>query len=278
MTNSLALIGVLLLTALGATTGGAEIRATLGLGPPFYFLARPATKQLRGEGLQLVVAAGCRDATAMRVACHIRVPEELQLMDGDTVVTEVPIPGEKEWVIRVRPTVDGTFTIQGWIRIELREGVHEGAFAATVKVTNGAAHAKRSETTVRESILKGQRYRYGTWWMIPLDPQERSVTEDTIQRWGQRARIERAVSAVCTTCADSAATDTVSFIAVVDTKGNVRDTQIIGRMSGRRDLRSKALVESARETLLQWRFEPARARDQTVSDWVRVDVPVISRR
>jgi hypothetical protein len=93
---------------------------------------------------------------------------------------------------------------------------------------------------------------------------------------GAKSRpIEQPVG-VCAQCPASDLPDTVSFVVAVDRQGRVREDRLLGSARGKYGNRqpSPEVAAAARQALQQWRFEPARAKGQVVSDWCSVRVVV----
>jgi hypothetical protein len=124
-----------------------------------------------------------------------------------------------------------------------------------------------SELVRTETMLHGHRYRYGGFWLVPLE-QDEDFSAAEFSRTGTKPRLIDPIAAYCPDC--PAAGDTVTFVAVINRSGKVIQARPLTR-AGKAD----AAIKAAAEALAKARFKPAQYRDKAITDWVHVRIPVL---
>ena len=208
------------------------------------------------------------------VAC-VSVPPGIEVVSGDTVrVTHVSNRGrrqaERRSKIMIRPTELGSYIIRGTLRIDAGEdrGVDETEFVLSLEVrADTVLYARAPRATRFENVRGGQRYRYAGRYLVPIDSTE-ALLEDEID---QKPKPGLQENALCLAC-HGPLPAVVPLVVMVGSDGVVRDTRYL-------DLDEEwaadpASVEAARRAVEKWTFEPARAGDRPVADYVVVRVPV----
>jgi len=127
-----------------------------------------------------------------------------------------------------------------------------------------------SEIVRAEATLNGRRYRYGGFWLVPLEANE-VYSEAEFSRSGMRPRLVEPLIVYCRDC--PVAADTVTFVAVISRSGRVIQARPLAR-AAQTDLATSA----AAEALARARFRPAQYRDKVITDWVYVRIPVLRTR
>lgn len=214
--------------------------------------------------------AGRLDTTAVGVA-HIRLPEGIRLVSGDTLYRGHPQGPKRYWSIVVVPQRTGQFEITGTLAVQLagENTVDELDMALSFRVDRDSAGVEPSRLTRAETVRGGKRFRYGGKYLVPIEAPER-VTQAEIERDGTKATIMSSTQGRCPKCGSQGVIE-AKFVVFVDAAGNV---------VGARPLRplSPEVERAAREALDGWRFEPTRVGSRPVSDWLQVLVRLSTGR
>lgn len=263
-----------LLAALTPGAAAAEVHWLGGEGPPFVFVANGSGRLHPGDTLTVVLVVGGRYSGTPQANFHLTIPKQLGLLSGDTTVA-LPLQGLEgtNYSLQLLPKEPGSFEIRGRLHIDAREQQDVAEFVMPVVVAADTVLVEHSRYVLLESTRKGQRFRYGDWWLIPIESDEVAVVETDVERHGKKARAAKQGAAACVDCPPGAAADTLNFLVIVDKQGKVRDTRLMGSRTTRRRP-SEAAISAARAALGKWQFEPATGKGQAVSDWLYVSVPV----
>jgi hypothetical protein len=272
MRISLALAVVM--SSLASSPAATEVEWLGGEGPPFVFFADGRGSFHPGDTLAVVVSVGGRYYGPAQAMFHLTMPPQLGYISGDTSVVLPLEKAERPHTLFCVPKELGSFEIRGRLRIDAREQQDVAEFTMPIVVREDTVLVDHSRATLLESRRKGQRYRYGDWWLIPLEDDEVAVVEADVEKNGRKARAVRQEVAACAQCLFTGKPDTVSFLAVIDGHGKVRDVRVMGsRTSTQRP--AAAAIASAKAALQNWQFEPAAGKGHAVSDWIYVRVPVV---
>jgi hypothetical protein len=243
-------------------------------GPPVVFSAGLVEPAKPGDTLRVVVGAAIREITQPAVRFQIKVPSQFEIVSGDTAVEFAAGQTEGNWTILLLPSSPGSFELAGAMQVESRERRDEVELLLPIHVSADRVWSDGCQHTRSDTFRGGVRYRYGDTWLVPLEADEPPVTERDITDGGARARVALHEDARCSGCSQGDQPDTVNFMIIVDRDGKIRESR---RMGWRGKAPSNAAIDAARQTLTKWRFEPARAKGQAVSDWLYVRVPVRPR-
>ncbi len=237
--------------------------------PPFNFSAlwldRPRQDQ---PGRFIVFWEGTYADTAVgRVSLHL--PAGVELVSGDTAVAGHPGGEGFRWEVRVRCPNASPVLIRGemWVN-NAWFGVDEGEFelpcgSAPESLANG-----RSRMVREENVRRGQRFRYGGFFLVPIDSAQR-VTEKEIGEHGTKAQVLMS-SPVVANISGAAPGDTLTSVVFVKPDGTVRDLRLFARYE--RNAALVALIKA--EVSRTWRFQPAGLRGVRYDDWVLIRVPI----
>jgi len=271
------LVVVGLLATLVTSTATAAVQWLGGEGPPFVFAANGTGSLHPGDTLTVVLAVGGRYYGKPRVDFHLAVPKQLGFLSGDTAVALPLDKAEGNYTLRLLPTEHGSFEIRGQLQIDAQEQHDVAEFVMPVVVEEDTVLVEHSRYTLLESTRQGQRYRYGDWWLIPLETDEAAVVEADIEKYGKKTRAGKQEVATCADCPPAAAPDTVNFLVVVDKYGKLRELQVWGLRISKGKPKA-AVIDAAKASLRKWQFEPAVGKGQPVSDWLYVSVPVVPQK
>ena len=210
--------------------------------------------------------AGRFDTTAVGTA-HIRLPEGLQLVSGDTLYRGHPQGPTRYWSIVVVPQRTGLFEIRGTLAVQLSgEGtVDELDLALAFRVDRDSADVGSSRLTRAETVRAGKRFRYGGKYLVPIEAPEQ-VTQAEIERNGTKAAVRSSTQGHCPNCGTKEGIE-AKFVVFVDATGAVVAARPLRALS-------PDVERAARQALDGWIFEPTRIRGRPVPDWLQVTVPV----
>jgi len=212
---------------------------------------------------------GAYDTTASGEA-RIQLPEGVALVSGDTLYRCHPGGCDARWRIVVRVDREGTFELHGSLRIVGGDGVvDEAEFVMPFEVHADSAIAGQSRLIRAETVRAGQRYRYGSRYLVPVDGPE-AVWQGDIERLGQKPRAPQDIEAVCATCSGDLPRN-LTLVALVASDG-----QVVGvRRRGPAERGDAHAFEAAKDALTRTRFTPARLHGKAVADWVTVQVRIL---
>lgn len=252
-----------LLMPLLATQAGAGVEGD----PPFRFYAFWRDVPRLGEMGRVLVHFGGAYGDSMIGRATVHLPAGVELVQGDTLVDGFPAR-ELEWTLQLRVVAPGEQTICGVMSVDRQFfGVDEAEFDLQYFTGDSASKKRLSRPARAELVRRGQRFRYGSTYLVPIDSSER-VTQEDLDRVGSPRVLQQAPAA------DSlgvlGARDSVGCIVFVKKDGTVRDIRIIDkheRIPGLRGLIQRALIRD-------WRFEPVRWEGRPMDSWVFVRVPI----
>jgi hypothetical protein len=266
-------IPVVLVACLMATgVASADVTWLGGEGPPFAFLADGSGATRPGDTLTVIVVVGGRYSGDPTAGFHVSIPSAFPLVSGDTIAAGRLSAISGNYTIKLIPRAPGSYEITGRFRVDAGDQRDDAMFLMPVTVSSDTVIAEHSHYTLLETSRKGQRYRYGDWWLVPLDSTETPVVEREIEAHGARPHAASVASSVCRGCT-GAWTDSVRFVVVVGPDGSMRDSRVLGGQRGGHAPEVAAVV-AAREALRASRFQAARVKGAGVSDWLYVTVPV----
>ncbi len=222
-----------------------------------------------GSSARLAVHMNGRyDSTATGIL-RLRLPDGLSLVSGDTLFRGHPAGEDNAWVVTLKVDRPGHFEIHGRLEVTSWLGTDEGDVLLAFESLPDTAMVERSRVVRSETVRDGQRYRYGGQFLIPIQQRE-DLTQNDIERFGQRASGPQELKAVCTSCNGSTAI-VVRMVAFVAADGKLVEsrTRIPDKKLG------KDLITAAKIALNAAHFRPARLKGKTVADWVLVDVRVV---
>src|SRR6267378_3973927 len=245
-----------------------------GLGPPFLFVAGGAGAQRPGDTLTVGLGVGGRYEEDPIARFHLSIPAGLKLLYGDTANAGLLSAIGGNYTLKLLPRDPGRFEITGTFRVEVGNQSDEAAFKMPVIVRPDTVIVEETYYTLLETKREGQRYRYGRWWLIPLDSTETSVVEADIEQRGVRAQPAAPIHAVCRGCGAGTGVDSVHFVVIIARDGKVRDSRLLGYPEHDERGPGPAVVAAAREALRTSVFQAARAKGTAVSDWLNVTIPV----
>jgi hypothetical protein len=265
-------LGAASITAAPARAGlGAEGEPAFGISG--YFNSPPKLNQ--AITLQIRVwGENDYEAPATSVA-RISIPEGIRIISGDTVSVARVDRGtkrrpERVILIVIRPERYGTYLIRGSLKIDGGEerGIDETDFYLPLTIeSDRVSYARAPRSTRYEHVRHGQRYRYGGRYLVPIDSTQALLEEEITEK--ARPTVQEA--ATCHTCPGPLPT-VVPFVAMVGSDGRLRESRFLDiQEQGTTD---PALVAAASDALSRWEFEPARANDLPVADFVVVRVPI----
>jgi hypothetical protein len=275
-----ALVLILLAVLTGRGSAAAEPTSLGGQGPPLVLVAGTTRPTRPGDTLTVVVVVAGRYAGDPGAAFHVRIPPGLTFLSGDTARAGRMSALIGNYPLRLAPRDTGSFVVEGRLSVEAGDRRDDAVMEMPVTVDSDTVVVDRSRYTRLESTRGGRRYRYGGWWLVPLDGGEPSVVERDIDERGLRARATDSSAAVCPRCRAASIGNTARFVVIVGPDGRARDWKLMG-LSGslgaprRSERRLDPRIASAAEAALKrWSFEPARLNGQPISDWLYVSVPI----
>lgn len=222
----------------------------------------------RTEAVTVHISASARSEHATSGVVTVKLPRGAMLLDGDTTFS---VPTR-----RIAPPRALKLSVPKGSTVELSATVTAGdasnndlmearllLVADEDSVGSGTSELVRTETTI-----KGHRFRYGGFWLVPMEADEQYSTAE-FSRTGVRPEPIEAVAAHCVGC--PSAIDTVTFVAVVNRAGKVIQARPLSKGV------APEVTKAAAEALATTRFKPARCGDKAITDWVNVAVRVIRR-
>lgn len=200
----------------------------------------------------------------------IHPPEGLLLLAGDTTFS-VPVrrvmPAR---VLKLRALRAGTYELLATLVVG--DADNNDLLEARLLLTVGAdsVSSGTSELVRTETMLDGHRYRYGGFWLVPLEADE-DYSAAEFARTGIKPRQSEPVIAYCADCPTAA--DTVAFVAVINRSGKVIQARPLAKAA-----QADPATRAAAEALAKARFRPAQYRNKVITDWVQVRIPVLRTR
>jgi hypothetical protein len=262
-----------------ASIAAAPARAGLGaegepaFGISGYFksppkLNQPTTLQIRVWGENEY------EPPATSVA-RISIPDGIEVLSGDTVsVVHVDRRTrrrpERVFQLMIRPAHYGSYLIRGRLAIDAGEmhGSDETDFTLPLTIQpDTVTYARAPRPTRFENVRRGQRYRYGGRYLVPIDSSQALLEEEITEK--AKPTVQEAAS--CHGCPGPLPT-VVPFVVMVGSDGRVRESRFIDMQE--QGTTDPALVAAASAVLSRWQFEPAKANGLPVADYVVVHVPV----
>ena len=208
---------------------------------------------------------------------RISLPDGIELVTGDTVsVAHVHQRSRKHagrvFQIVIRPVRPGHYTIRGWLGIDAGEerGTDESDFNLALDIgPDTVAYARAPHPTRFENVRHGHRYRYAGRYLVPIDTTQALLEEEITHK----AKPELREPAICPGCPGPLPT-VVPFVVMVGSDGRIRESRFVDMQEvGTMD---PALIAAAAQAVKSWEFEPARAGDRAVADYLVVRVPVLT--
>jgi hypothetical protein len=208
---------------------------------------------------------------------RISLPDGIELVSGDTVSVahvyqRTRKRAQRVFQIVIRPVRPGSYTIRGWLGIDAGEerGADESDFNLTLDIgPDTVTYARAPRPTRFENVRHGQRYRYAGRYLVPIDSTQALLEEEITEK----AKPELREPAICPGCPGPLPT-VVPFVVMVGSDGRIRESRFVDMQEeGTMD---QALVGAAAQALRRWEFEPARAGNRAVADYVVVRVPVLA--
>jgi hypothetical protein len=255
-----------------AANPGSEGEPAFGISG--WFNSPPPRLDLTGEILIRIWGEDAYDPPVTSVA-RISLPDGIELVSGDTVSVNQVVKRSRKRVERVmrlviRPVRTGRYIIRGRLGIDAgpERGADETEFLLPLEIgpdTPTEAHAPR--VTRFETVRHGQRYRYAGPYLVPIDSTQALLEEEITLK----ARPKEQEPARCPDCPGPLPA-VVPFVVMVGSDGSVRETRYL-------DIQEEGAIDPlvvtyAAEALARWKFEPARAKDLAVADYLIVRVPV----
>ena len=268
----LVILGALLLIVRPACAGyGAEGEPSFGISG--YFQSPPSL----GQPTTLLVRIWGEDTydEPITSVARLSVPEGIEVLLGDTVsVAHVDRHtrrrAERLVLLTIRPVRYGTYRIRGRLAIDAgpMHGADETDFDLPLTIQpDTLLYARAPRPTRFENVRHGQRYRYAGRYLVPIDSTQALLEEEITSK----PRAVEQEAATCHTCPGPLPT-VVPFVVMVGSDGTVRESRFLDiQETGSID---PALVVAANRVLSSWKFEPARAGERAVADYVVVRVPV----
>ena len=208
---------------------------------------------------------------------RISLPDGIELVTGDTVSVAHVFHrsrrrAERVFQIVIRPVRPGSYTIRGRLSIDAGQerGEDESDFNLTLDIgPDSVTYARAPHPTRFENVRHGQRYRYAGRYLVPIDSTQALLEEEITQK----AKPELREPAICPGCPGPLPT-VVPFVVMVGSDGRIRESRFVDMQEeGTMD---PTLIAAAAQALKGWEFEPARAGDRAVADYVVVRVPVLT--
>jgi len=156
---------------------------------------------------------------------RIRVPSTLEVVAGDTLFSVPPRRALPPVSLTLRPRASGAHTIRATLTAGPPNGDHYLVETALPLAVSGDSIAVGVRQSVRnECVLGGVRYRYGGFWLVPLEADE-DVAVGDFNQFGTKPRLLGGLRARCSGC--RSAVDTVRFVVVVNRSGRVIQTRAL---------------------------------------------------
>jgi len=229
------------------------------------------------EPTQLLVRVWGEDAYNPPVSsvARISIPDGIEIVSGDTVSVAHLTKRSRRRVERVihlviRPTRLGSYLIRGWLGIDAgaERGADETDFFLPLEIQpDTVIYARAPRATRFENVRRGQRYRYAGPYLVPIDSTQALLEEEITLK--AKPTVQEA--AHCPDCPAPLPT-VVPFVVMVGSDGRARETRFL-------DIQDEGTIDplvvtAATGALARWQFEPARAKDLPVADYLVVRVPV----
>jgi hypothetical protein len=213
--------------------------------------------------------AGMQFDTSATGVAHIVLPPGMELVSGDTLHTGQPAGRGNNWRLIVVPRQAGDYEIKGTLRITSKKSqLDEADLVLHCRIEADTAVVEDPRVTRLETVRRGQRYRYGGRYLVPIAAPQ-SVVQREIDQSGGKARPTSFADALCPHCGLSGEVR-VPYVVFLDAAGSVID------LRPRREI--PAAVDSAgRAAIRGWRFAPSHVHGKPVADWIMVEVPVRAR-
>jgi hypothetical protein len=210
---------------------------------------------------------------------RVLLPEGIELVSGDTVsvvkiVKRARRRSERVLDLVVRPVRYGSYVIRGWLGIDAgpERGSDETDFVLPIEIRpDTLIYARAPRPTRFENVRNRQRYRYAGPYLVPIDSTQALLEEEITLK----AKATVSVPAYCESC-PAPMPPAVPFVVMVGSDGRARESRFLEiQDEGTID---PLIVTAAAGALAKWQFEPARAKDLPVADYLVVRVPVRSGR
>jgi len=206
---------------------------------------------------------------------QISIPEGIDIVSGDTVsIARVDRYSRRraDRVIQIviRPARYGSYMIHGSLSLDGGDdyGTDETDFYLPLIIQpDTLIYGRAPHTTRYENVRNGQRYRYGGRYLVPIDSSQALLEEEITQK----PKPVTVQAAACHGCPGPLPAF-VPFVVMVGSDGRIKETRFLDiQEEGSID---PALVTAASNELHEWKFEPAKAGNRAVADYVVVRVPV----
>ncbi|HEX7077847.1 MAG TPA: hypothetical protein VF363_05465 [Candidatus Eisenbacteria bacterium] len=246
--------------------------------PGFALQLTVADQPKLGEPFRIRVAAGAVRALRNAIGTvHLRIPEGMAVVEGDTVRQCHPSyiwmgTQDNEWDIWLRPTSVGRSAIRGWFRIArgTPDDWDETECVLDLDVHPDTVVVSRFSRALRfERVSSGLRLRYGWEHMVLIDGPEPGLADLPGPR--TRPEVIRHPQAVCGTC-ELASPKVVRCVVTVGADGRVRWIEPRPAYAPPEDSR---VLKAAEDAVRRWRFRPAKIAGRAIADWTEVDVAVV---
>ena len=252
---------------------GAEGEPSFGISG--YFKSPPRLN----EPTTLLVRVWGEDSYDVPVMSRARIslPEGIQVISGDTVsVAHVDRHtrhrAERLVELTIRPVRYGSYVLRGWLSINAGEdrGVDETDFHLPFTIEPDSTHYAHAPRPTRfENVRHGQRYRYGGRYLVPIDSTQALLEEEITAK----PHATHQEAAACHGCEGPLPT-IVPFVVMVGADGKLRESRFLDIQEQNQGTTDPAWIEAAKQALVKWEFEPARAGALPVADYLVVRVPV----
>jgi hypothetical protein len=202
----------------------------------------------------------------------VTIGKGLEWVDGDREHAGHPSvfwkgPRDNQWSVRIRGTEPCLTSVRVLLSVQVDpHRVDEVEMNLSVVITAHDVTFAIPRPVRTETVRNGQRFRYGGFYLVPIDaPEEVTVTDI---KEGPKVIEQQPVK--CSQCPPEL--KEVPFVVFVGRDGRLLSSRML-EPGGTAKI-SAETAKSAEEILRHWKFSPARTKSRPVAHWTFVQVPV----
>ena len=203
----------------------------------------------------------------------VTIGKGLEWVEGDREHSGHPSmfwrgPRDNQWSVRIRGTEPCLTSVRVLLSVQVDPNqVVEIEMNLPVVITGKTITFEGPRPVRMETVRNGQRFRYGGFYLVPIDAPE-EVTPADIKE-GPTVIEQQPVK--CSQCPSEL--KEVPFVVFVGRDGRLLSSRMLE--PGGRAMISAETAKAAEEALRHWKFSPARTKkSRAVAHWTFVRVPV----